>query len=232
MSTNILVLEDEDTIRKFVKVNLERNKFNVIEARTGEEALEKVENFKDIDISILDVMLPGIDGFQVCNKLRNDYPNMGIIMLTARTQDMDKVIGLDLGADDYVTKPFSPVELVARVNSLLRRIKINGEKKEDSIIVQGIFKMDLESKKFYKDDVEIQLTPTEFSIMKSFMENPDKALKRDQLLNEVWGIDYIGDLKVVDVNIRRLRKKIEENSSDPKYIETIWGYGYRWKRED
>lgn len=232
MGTNILVLEDEDTIRKFVKVNLERNKFNVIEARTGEEALEKVENFKDIDISILDVMLPGIDGFQVCNKLRNDYPNMGIIMLTARTQDMDKVIGLDLGADDYVTKPFSPVELVARVNSLLRRIKINGEKKEDSIIVQGIFKMDLESKKFYKDDVEIQLTPTEFSIMKSFMENPDKALKRDQLLNEVWGIDYIGDLKVVDVNIRRLRKKIEENSSDPKYIETIWGYGYRWKRED
>lgn len=226
----ILILEDEASIRAFIKINLARNGFEVIEAGTGEAALELYKKHKDIDLAILDVMLPGIDGLEVCKELRNSNDNMGIIMLTARSQELDKVMALDLGADDYLTKPFSPMELVARVNALLRRVEKKSEENEH--LVSGIFEIDLNSRKFYKSKEEIELTPTEFSLMKMFMKNPDRALTRDELLDEVWGENYIGDVKIVDVNIRRLRKKVEEDSSSPKYIETIWGSGYRWRKEE
>ncbi|MCT4663404.1 MAG: response regulator transcription factor [Tissierellales bacterium] len=226
----ILILEDEASIRAFVKINLARNGFEVVEADTGEKALELYKKHKDIDLAILDVMLPGIDGLEVCKELRNSNDNMGIIMLTARSQELDKVMALDLGADDYLTKPFSPMELVARVNALLRRVEKKSE--ENDHLVSGVFEIDLNARKFYKSKIEIELTPTEFSLMKMFMKNPDRALTRDELLDEVWGENYIGDVKIVDVNIRRLRKKVEEDSSSPKYIETIWGSGYRWRKEE
>lgn len=230
MAFKILILEDEASIRTFVKINLERSGFEVIEAETGEEALIKFDTNKNIGIAVLDVMLPGIDGLEVCKELRKRSENIGIIMLTARSQELDKVMALDLGADDYLTKPFSPMELTARVNALLRRV----EKKENTedLLKSGMFSLDLSSRKFYKAEEEIELTPTEFALMKMFLKNPNKALTRDQLLDEIWGENYVGDVKIVDVNIRRLRKKVEDDSSNPIYIETIWGSGYRWRKED
>lgn len=230
MGFKILVLEDEASIRTFVKINLERSGFEVIEAETGEEALVKFEEDKSIGIAVLDVMLPGIDGLEVCKELRKQSENLGIIMLTARSQELDKVMALDLGADDYLTKPFSPMELTARVNALLRRV----EKKEASneVLKSGYFSLDLNSRKFYKQSEEIELTPTEFALMKMFLKNPNRALSRDDLLDEIWGENYVGDVKIVDVNIRRLRKKVEDDSSNPIFIETIWGSGYRWRKED
>ncbi len=230
MAFKILILEDEASIRTFVKINLERSGFEVIEAETGEEALVKFDTNKNIGIAVLDVMLPGIDGLEVCKELRKRSENIGIIMLTARSQELDKVMALDLGADDYLTKPFSPMELTARVNALLRRV----EKKENTedLLKSGMFSLDLSSRKFYKAEEEIELTPTEFALMKMFLKNPNKALTRDQLLDEIWGENYVGDVKIVDVNIRRLRKKVEDDSSNPIYIETIWGSGYRWRKED
>ncbi len=182
------------------------------------------------DIAILDVMLPGMNGFEVCQKLRESFPRMGIIMLTAKGEDMDKIMGLQFGADDYVLKPFNPLEITLRVKALIRRLEgINEENNSDCIEVDN-FKLDLYSQSLYKENVEIDVTPKEFLLMKIFMQNPGKAFTRDELLNLVWGIDFFGDPKIVDVNIRRLRSKIEENSSKPKYIETVWGTGYRWKR--
>ncbi|MBM7853934.1 DNA-binding response OmpR family regulator [Desulfohalotomaculum tongense] len=227
----ILVLEDEDSIRSFVKINLKRSGFEVIEARTGEEALEKVAQH-DIAIAILDVMLPGINGFEVCKVIREKYPHMGIIMLTAKGQEEDKVSGLVLGADDYVVKPFSPNELVARVNALLRRMNTPPAVKQvqdQNTLISGPFVIRLDERKLYKNDKEIDLTPKEFAIMKIFMENTGKAISRDEILNQVWGLNYIGDLKIVDVNIRRIRQKVEDDPSNPRYIEKVWGYGYRWQ---
>lgn len=175
-------------------------------------------------------MLPGMNGFEVCQKLRESFPRMGIIMLTAKGEDMDKIMGLQFGADDYVLKPFNPLEITLRVKALIRRLEgINEENNSDCIEVDN-FKLDLYSQSLYKENVEIDVTPKEFLLMKIFMQNPGKAFTRDELLNLVWGIDFFGDPKIVDVNIRRLRSKIEENSSKPKYIETVWGTGYRWKR--
>ena len=173
-------------------------------------------------------MLPGIDGFQVCDKLREKYPDMGIIMLTAKGQDMDKVMGLEYGADDYIVKPFNPLEVVLRVKAILRRLEKNTDVKSNEI-VNGPFVINLYSQKITKDGVEIELTPKEYLIMKTFIENPNKAFSRDELLNSIWGCNYFGDPKIIDVNIRRLRAKIEENSSEPKFIETVWGIGYRWR---
>jgi DNA-binding response OmpR family regulator len=153
-------------------------------------------------------------------------------MLTAKTQDIDKVMGLEFGADDYITKPFSPMELIARVNSLMRRVKLKDGIAERNAIESGVYKIDFIARKFYKNDEIIELTPTEFLLIKVFVTNPNKALSRDNLLDEVWGKNYIGDLKIVDVNIRRLRQKIEDNPSEPDTIETIWGLGYRWKEAD
>ena len=226
----ILLVEDEESIRGFIKINLIRNGFEVIEAGSGEEGIKKALNEKP-DMAILDVMLPGIDGFQVCSKLRNEYPKIGIIMLTAKGQDMDKIMGLEYGADDYIVKPFNPLEVVLRVKAILRRIEIKDDKinKDENKITSGPFVIDLYSQKLLKNGIEIDVTPKEYMLMKLFIENPNKAFTRDELLNLIWGYDFFGDSKIIDVNIRRLRAKIEDDSSSPKYIETVWGLGYRWK---
>lgn len=257
MAIKVLVLEDDESIRSMLVVNFKKHGFIVYECATGEEALLVAQTYSDIDIAILDIMLPGIDGIEVCKALRDMHPFIGIIMLTAKTQEKDKVYALESGADDYVTKPFGISELMARVNSLLRRVKIHTEvdisNTENNIevnsndaknnmrintesntrkITLGKFEIDDFSKKFYKEAKKIDLTPTEFSIIKLFMENPNKAIDRDEILTKIWGEYYFGELKIVDVNIRRIRKKIEEDPSNPKYIETVWGVGYRWKEEE
>ncbi|ELC8442133.1 response regulator transcription factor [Clostridium perfringens] len=225
----ILLVEDEESIRGFLRINFQREKFQVIECESGEEGVRKALIEKP-DIAILDVMLPGMNGFEVCQTLRESFPKMGIIMLTAKGEDMDKIMGLQFGADDYVLKPFNPLEITLRVKALMRRLEgISEDNNSDSIEVDS-FKLDLYSQSLYKEEIEIDVTPKEFLLMKIFMQNPGKAFTRDELLNLVWGIDFFGDPKIVDVNIRRLRAKIEDNSSKPKYIETVWGTGYRWKR--
>ena len=227
--TKILLVEDEESIRSFLKINLERNSFQVIEAGTGEEGIEKALLEKP-EIIILDVMLPGIDGFQVCSRLRKEFPNAGIIMLTAKGQDMDKIMGLEFGADDYIIKPFNPLEVVLRVKAILRRIGISeDESSNKNKLMGGPFIIDLYSQKLLKDNKEIDVTPKEYMLMKLFIENPNKAFTRDELLNLICGYNFFGDPKIIDVNIRRLRSKIEDDSSNPQYIETVWGIGYRWK---
>lgn len=226
----ILLVEDEESIRGFLKINLERNSFEVIEAETGEEGIEKALREKP-EIIILDVMLPGIDGFQVCSRLRKEFPNVGIIMLTAKGQDMDKIMGLEFGADDYIIKPFNPLEVVLRVKAILRRIGISEDESSNNKnkLMGGPFIIDLYSQKLLKNNKEIDVTPKEYMLMKLFIENPNKAFTRDELLNLIWGYNFFGDPKIIDVNIRRLRSKIEDDSSNPQYIETVWGIGYRWK---
>lgn len=231
MTNNILLVEDEESIRKFVKINLERNGFNVFEAGTGEDGID-IARKKKIDIVVLDLMLPGIDGFEVCEILRKEMPSVGIIMLSAKSQDVDKIMGLEYGTDDYMTKPFNPIELVLRIKSLSRRMEGSAEEEKDEMIIFHPFKIDSYARKFYKENDEIELTPTEYSIARLFIENPGKAFKRDEILNLVWGYDFMGDSKIVDVNIRRLRAKIEEDSSEPYYIETVWGVGYRWRDKE
>ncbi|WP_291632571.1 response regulator transcription factor [Clostridium sp.] len=224
--SKILIVEDEESIRKFIKISLKREKFEVLEAASAEEGLQKILE-ETPDVVILDIMLPGMNGFELCEKLKKQNENIGIIILTARGQDMDKIMGLEFGADDYMVKPFNPLELTARINSLLRRMKY-ANKAESNFINSREFRIDLYSKKIFKNDIELDLTPKEFLLMKIFIKNPSKALSRDELLNVVWGYEYIGDTKIVDVNIRRLRSKVEKNPSEPKYIETVWGTGYRW----
>lgn len=221
----ILLVEDEENIRLFTKINLEREGFEVLEAENGEIALDIALKYNP-DVVILDIMLPGIDGFEVCKVLREKLPHIGIIMLTAKTQDVDRINGLESGTDDYLSKPFNPVELILRIKSLIRRL--SSLKDNSDLIISYPFKLDLYSKSFYKNSKEIVLTPTELSIITIFMSNPGKAFSRNELLDMTWGIDFDGDIKIVDVNIRRLRAKIEDNSSKPKYIETVWGTGYRW----
>lgn len=223
----ILLIEDEAHIRKFVNISLKREGFQVIEADTGEKGIEEAGK-EDPDIVILDIMLPGIDGYEVCRFLKKNYPEMGIIMLTARAQDTDKIEGLEHGADHYLVKPFNPLELIAIVKSLLRRMHI-GDNLKRKELVSGEFKLDMNSKTLFKNDGEIELTPKEYLLMKLFMENPSKAFTRDELLDMVWGYNYIGENKIIDVNIRRMRSKIETNPSKPKYIETVWGTGYKWR---
>ncbi|MFJ8356632.1 response regulator transcription factor [Bacillus paramycoides] len=224
--TTILVLEDEMPIRSFIVLNMKRAGFNVLEAGTGEEALELLGKHT-VDIALLDVMLPGIDGFEVCKSVREINSKIGIIMLTARVQDTDKVQGLTIGADDYIAKPFSPSELVARIQSLLRRVTVN--KETITSIRSGPFLLNLQQEKLYKEDVVIELTPTEYIILKYLMENDDIPISRDELLNKIWGINYVGETKVVDVNVRRVRQKIECNPSGPQFLITVWGRGYMWK---
>lgn len=230
MGNSILVIEDEESIRKFVKINLDRSGFNVKEAATGEAGIDIARN-EQIDIVVLDIMLPGMDGYEVCKILRDEFPHLGIIMLTAKSQDIDKIMGLEYGTDDYMTKPFNPMELVLRVKSLSRRME-KATDDEEVILSFEPFKIDVYSRKFYNRETELELTPTEYSIAKLFMENPGRAFKRDEILNLVWGYDFVGDSKIVDVNIRRLRSKIEADSSKPYYIETVWGIGYRWRDRD
>ena len=231
--TKILILEDETSIRSFIRVNLKKNGFEAVEAASGEEALEKLD--ASFDLALMDVMLPGISGFEVCKRAREKYPSLGIIMLTAKGQEENRIEGLELGADDYIVKPFSPKELVARINALVRRLNIIDKQQpveekveDDARIVSGKFVILQEERKVLKDGQEIELTPIEYALLRFFMENTNKAVHRDEILQNVWGDSYVGDFKIVDVNIRRIRQKIEEDPSNPKYIEKVWGYGYRW----
>ena len=226
----ILVCEDEDVIRDFVVINLKRAGYEVIDVNCGEEALRVFdEEHGDFDIVLLDIMMPGIDGFTVCKKLREKSSTLGIIMLTARTQEMDKVSGLMFGADDYITKPFSPSELTARVDAIYRRVCMSFIKDEKSSVIEsGPFTLNLKSRTVTKNGKLIDLTQVEYQIMEYFLNNQNTSLDRASILNHISGDGYLGDDKIVDVNIRRLRLKIEEEPSKPHYITTIWGYGYKW----
>jgi DNA-binding response OmpR family regulator len=224
----ILVCEDEAAIRSFVVINLRRAGYETVEAGSGEEALHQYDAFKgEIDLALLDVMLPGMDGFAVCKQLREKNARMGIIMLTARTQESEKVQGLRLGADDYVTKPFSPSELVARVESLLRRVSavVPAEEK----ITLGEITMDLREHTVTKSGVPVDLARVEFQMLHYFFTNPNVVLSRADILKKVWGEEFSGEEKIVDVNMRRLRMKIEDNPSEPRHLVTVWGQGYRWE---
>ena len=224
----VLVLEDAANIRGFIVINLRRAGYEVVEAESGEEALEKLKAQRDIRVALLDVMLPGIDGFEVCRRLRANDANIGIIMLTARSQEMDKVTGLMTGADDYVTKPFSPAELTARVDALMRRSGGAEPEEKAGELVSPPFTLNLRNRTLEKNGERVKLTQVEYSLMKLFMKNPGKALSREEILDTVWGHDYFGELKIVDVNIRRLRLKIEDDTANPTYITTVWGFGYKW----
>ena len=232
MKEQILVLEDEIGIRSFVSINLKREGYEIIEAGTGAEAIEKINENNDISIALLDVMLPDMSGIEVCKYIRQKFDQVGIIMLTAKAQEEDKLEGFISGADDYIVKPFSIKELLVRVAALLRRVKKEESSMKLNKIVSDPFELDLDKRKLFKNGKEIELTPTEFSIVKYLMVNAKQSLSRDQILTEVWGNNYLYDFKIVDVNIRRIRNKIEDDPSKPKYIQTIWGYGYCFRKED
>lgn len=229
----ILVVEDEAAIREFEVINLRRSGYDVVETDSGEKALEIFENYNgDFDLAVLDVMLPGIDGVQVCKELRKRSDTIGIILLTAKTQEIDKVSGLMLGADDYITKPFSPSELVARVDALYRRVALNmmrSENKFQEEIKLGEFVLNLRNRALKKRGRTIELTQVEFQIMEYFFSNPGTVFSRTQILKHVWGETHSGEEKIVDVNIRRLRMKIEDDPSTPRHIITVWGMGYKWE---
>lgn len=226
----ILIVEDEAAIREFEAINLRRVGYTTVEAGSGEEALEIFDSEGDFDIALLDISMPGMDGFTLCKELRKRTETLGIIMLTARTQEMDKISGLMLGADDYITKPFSPTELLARVDSLYRRVGMNttNATKTSQEIKLGDFTLNLRRHTLLKRGEDIELTQVEFQIIEYFFTNPDTALDRTDILNKVWGSGYFGEEKIVDVNIRRLRMKIEDNPSSPKHLVTVWGMGYKW----
>ncbi|MBR2180418.1 MAG: response regulator transcription factor [Oscillospiraceae bacterium] len=223
----ILVVEDEASIRSFIVINLERAGYEVCEAESGEDALELLSHEQGIGVALLDLMLPGIDGFELCRRIRSGGSKIGIIMLTARTQEVDRVTGLMTGADDYVTKPFSPTELIARIDALYRRLG-DVVSEDTSSLRSGPFLLNTRNRTLDKDGKRVRLTQVEYTIMQYFLENPDRAISREDMLSAVWGSSNMSELKIVDVNIRRLRIKIEDNPADPKYIRTVWGYGYKW----
>ena len=225
----ILVAEDEDAIRDFIVINLKRNGYDVFDAPNGKIAYEMFEaDPTGFDVAILDIMMPEMDGFTLCKKIREKSSSIGIIMLSAKTQEMDKVNGLMLGADDYVTKPFSPSELVARVDAIHRRVTMASQQQQSFEIASGPFVINQKSRTLTKNGKLIDLTQVEFQIMEYLMKNPNVALERAEILNHVWGENYFGDIKIVDVNIRRLRMKIEDDPSSPQYLTTVWGFGYKW----
>ncbi len=226
----ILIVEDEEAIRSFEAINLKRVGYTTVEAGSGEEALQIYDAEGDFDIALLDISMPGMDGFTLCTELRKRSQTLGIIMLTARTQEMDKISGLMMGADDYITKPFSPTELLARVDSLYRRVGMNNDRaKENSDEIKlGEFTLNMRRHTLQKSGKDIELTQVEFQIIEYFFLNPDTALDRTDILSKVWGSNYFGEEKIVDVNIRRLRMKIEDEPSSPKYLVTVWGMGYKW----
>ncbi len=228
----ILVVEDEAAIREFVVINLQRAGYDVTETDSGETALQIYSNDPSFDVAVLDIMMPGVDGITVCKELRKQSSEIGIIMLTAKTQEMDKITGLMGGADDYVTKPFSPSELVARVDAVYRRValaQMRSENKFKEELRSGDFILNMRNRTLLKRGELVELTQVEFQIMEYFFSNPSTALSRTDILNHVWGKDYVGEEKIVDVNIRRLRMKVEDEPSIPKHILTVWGLGYRWE---
>jgi len=229
----VLIAEDEAAIREIIAITLKRAGYEVTEACDGEEALLLyTEHENEFDVVLLDIMMPNIDGLEVCKRLRKISSTVGIIMLTAKTQEMDKVSGLLMGADDYITKPFSPSELMARVDSVYRRVAMNSNQNIQQVpadkINIGPFELNLRNRTLFKNGVQIELTQVEFQIIEFFFTNPGKALSRTDILKHVWGESYYGDEKVVDVNMRRLRMKIEDEPSLPKHLVTVWGMGYKW----
>lgn len=221
----VLVCEDEEPIRELLMLQLRRFGYEVVAASSGEEALRRYDETPQIALALLDIMLPNMDGFSVCEELRKRDASMGIIMLSARAQESDKIKALKLGADDYVTKPFSASELAARLEALERRMA----RTNSGVLSRGEFVLDLRTRTLKKGDKPIELTQVEFQLMQCFMENPDHPLSREEILRRVWGEDYYGEEKIVDVNIRRLRMKIETSASDPQTIQTVWGTGYCFK---
>lgn len=229
----VLIAEDEATIREIISITLKRAGYEVTEVCDGQEALDTYSSKNgDFDVVLLDIMMPNVDGLEVCKRLRSESGTVGIIMLTAKTQEMDKVSGLLMGSDDYITKPFSTSELMARVDSVYRRVAMNTQSREDSKkhdrIIIAPFELNLRNRTLYKNDELIELTQVEFQIIEYFFTNAGKPLGRTAILKRVWGESYFGDEKVVDVNIRRLRMKIEDEPSIPKHILTVWGMGYKW----
>ena len=230
----VLTAEDEASIREFIVINLKRSGYDVVEAENGEEAINKYEEENgNIDVAVLDIMMPLKDGLEVCKYLRAKSSKIGIIMLTAKTQEMDKVTGLLVGADDYVTKPFSPSELMARVDAVYRRVSIMNENEKAAVAnpdltTVGDFSLDYRDRILYKNGSPIELTQIEFQLLDYLFKNPDVTLSRSDILNKVWGDGYFVDDKVVDVNIHRLRNKVEDEPTQPKHLITIWGRGYKW----
>jgi len=230
----VLIAEDEALIREFIVINLKRSGYDVVEAENGEEAINKYEEVNgNIDVAVLDIMMPLKDGLEVCKYLRAKSSKIGIIMLTAKTQEMDKVTGLLVGADDYVTKPFSPSELMARVDAVYRRVSIMNENEKAAVAnpdltTVGDFSLDYRDRILYKNGSPIELTQIEFQLLDYLFKNPDVTLSRSDILNKVWGDGYFVDDKVVDVNIHRLRNKVEDEPTQPKHLITIWGRGYKW----
>ena len=224
----ILVCEDEDAIRDFVVINLQRSGYEVFDVPSGEEAMRVYEQQGGaFDVVLMDIMMEGMDGFTLCKKIRALSSTVGIIMLTAKTQEMDKVRGLMFGADDYVTKPFSPSELVARVDAVYRRVQMMSGQQAETV-QSGPFVLNRKSRLLTKNGEPVDLTQVEYQIVDFFLRNPRVALERSRILNEIWGDSYDGDDKIVDVNIRRLRMKVEDEPSHPVYIQTVWGFGNKW----
>lgn len=221
-----LVVDDEKLIVKGLKFSLEQEGYEVDCAYDGQEAVDKCKE-KEYDIVLLDLMLPILSGYEVCQQVR-EFSDMPIIMLTAKGDDMDKILGLEYGADDYITKPFNILEVKARIKAIIRRNKKRGVSvpQEPKVIISGKMKLDIEAKRLYIEDIEIKLTVKEFDILKLLAENPGKIYSREQLLTIIWGSKYPGDARTVDVNVRRLREKIEENPAKPEYVHTKWGMGY------
>ena len=229
----VLLVEDEDSIREMVALNLKMAGWEVLEAPSAERALELMHQSQPCDAALLDIMLPGMDGLSLCETIRRDNSAIGIIMVSAKGQEEDKIRGLSIGADDYITKPFSVSELIARLEALARRVRRTAAAEgkvveEPDQLVSGPFVLDEKSRVLYKSGQPIDLTQVEFQIMELFFKNPATALVREKILEGVWGAGYYGDVKIVDVNIRRLRMKIEDEPSNPQHILTVWGYGYRW----
>ena len=228
----VLVVEDEAAIREVIALNLRMAGYDVTEAGSAEAALAAIGTSAPFDVAVLDIMLPGMNGFSLCENIRRDSDSIGIIMLSAKSQEDDKIRGLSIGADDYMTKPFSVSELLARVDALCRRVaRAAGQdagQEAEGRMVSGGFVLDQKSRILYKNGEPIDLTQVEFQIMELFFANPGVALVREKILEGVWGENYYGDVKIVDVNIRRLRMKIEDEPSAPRHIMTVWGYGYRW----
>ena len=228
MKFKILVVEDEKPIADILKFNLQKEGYKVEIAYDGEEALNKVSNYNP-DLILLDVMLPKLDGFQVCRKVRETYTTP-ILMLTAKEEEVDKVLGLEMGADDYITKPFGMRELLARVKANLRRVNTPVEDRKNIVIISGSLTIDFNKYEVKKYGEVVELTSREFELLKFLAAQPEQVFTREQLLKEVWGYEYYGDIRTVDVTIRRLREKVEDHASNPKYILTKRGVGYYFRR--
>lgn len=224
----ILVVDDEKLLVKGLKYNLEQEGYQVVVAFDGEEAV-RLAHDESIDLILLDLMLPKIDGLTACRNIR-EFSNIPIIMLTARSEDIDKILGLEYGADDYITKPFNVREVISRIKAILRRVNPK-PKDNQSILISGNITLDYNFRRAIVKDKTIELTGKEFDLLELFVKNPGKVYTRENLLDIAWGFDYLGDVRTVDVHIRRLREKIEENSAEPEYIKTKWGVGYYYKKD-